>query len=133
MDQAPSEAHRRHRLGGWFALALGATAVCGLVLVSSASGDPSDHKVTLCHATDSSTNPYVGLTVDYHSVLGQGHGGHDGPVFDPFAQGKWGDIIPSFDFGPNAQYAGMNLNAIGQNILTNGCATTAPTTSVLGG
>ena len=40
-----------------FAAALGASAVCGLVLIASASGDQSDHKVTLCHATDSTTAP----------------------------------------------------------------------------
>jgi len=135
MELTTSEARRRHRLPRWFALALAASAVCGVVLISSASGDPGEHKVTLCHATDSSTNPYASVTVDYHSVLGQGHGGHDGPVFDPFAQGKWGDIIPAFDFGPDAQYPGQNLNAIGQNILTNGCSTTvvSTTTSTPGG
>jgi hypothetical protein len=130
MDLNPAQARRRRRLPRWFAVALGASAVCGLVLVSSASGDPGAHKVTLCHATASSTNPYASVTVDYHSVLDHGHGGHEGPVFDPFAQGGWGDVIPAFDFGPDARYPGMNLNAIGQNILTNGCQTNpVPTTS----
>ena len=130
MELSPSETRRRHQqFRRLFAAALGASAVCGLVLISSASSDQADHKVTLCHATDSATNPYASVTVDYHSVLGEGHGSHDGPVFDPFTQGKWGDIIPSFDFGPDATYAGMNLNSIGQNILTNGCSTTSATST----
>ena len=129
MDLTSSEARRRHRLPRWFALALAACALCGVVLVSSASGDQCDHKVTICHATDSSTSPYARVTVDYHSVLNEGHSGHTGPVFDPFAQGKWGDIIPSFDFGPDAQYPGMNLNTIGQNILANDCTTTDVSTT----
>ena len=97
MELSPSETRRRHQqFRRLFAAALGASAVCGLVLISSASSDQADHKVTLCHATDSAKSPYASVTVDYHSVLGEGHGSHDGPVFDPFTQGKWGDIAAAF-------------------------------------
>lgn len=56
-----------------------------------------EHKVNICHATDSDTNPYVKKTdVDFSSILGQnGHDGHNGGVYpsDP-----WGDIIPPFEY-----------------------------------
>jgi LPXTG-motif cell wall-anchored protein len=82
-----------------------------------------EHKVTLCHATNSYTNPYVEITVDYDAIIHEGHDGHTGPVF--FAaipkHEKWGDIIPPFDFGGDAVYAGMNWTAEGRAILDNGC------------
>src|SRR5215468_2094575 len=55
-----------------------------------------EHKVTLCHATDSHSNPYVRITVDVAAVLHNGHDGHNGPVFYPAIpkHTKWGDIIP---------------------------------------
>ena len=58
---------------------------------------PVDHSVTICHATDSYSNPYVVNTPDISS---SGHltGGHDteheGPVFFDGITVKWGDIIP---------------------------------------
>ena len=87
--------------------------------------------MTLCHATDSYTNPYVSVTVDFNAVVLGGHGGHDGPVFDPQVQGrKWGDIIPAFDFGPGNQYPGMNLDAVGQAILASDCTLVPSTTTI---
>jgi len=47
---------------------------------------PVDHKVTICHATGSATNPYVEITVDYHA-LKNGH------------TAAKGDIIPAPDAG----------------------------------
>ena len=63
-------------------LAIGATA---------ASGDPSAN-VTICHRTNSDTNPYVQITVDESAVDGLGGGNdhlgaHTGPVSrDPTLQ-----------------------------------------------
>ncbi|HEY5155885.1 MAG TPA: hypothetical protein VIJ47_14185 [Acidimicrobiales bacterium] len=133
MEHAVFEMSRRRQLGSVVALmVLGASAIWGMGIASSASA--TDHKVTLCHATDSYTNPYVSVTVDYHSVVNGGHGNHDGPVFDPSVQGrKWGDIIPAFDLGPGAQYAGMNLDAVGQTILTSDCSVVPSTTTVTTG
>jgi hypothetical protein len=98
--------------------------------------DP-EHKVTLCHATNSYSNPYVEITVDVASVLHNGHDGHDGPVFYPAIpkHTKWGDIIPPFDFGPGEVYGGKNWTADGIAVLNNGCklpstATTTTTTSL---
>lgn len=93
--------------------------------------DEGEHKVTLCHATDSYTNPYVEVTVDVASVHFEGHVGHTGPVFYPAIpkHTKWGDIIPSFDYGEGHSYAGMNLSDEGLKILENGCNFECPVTT----
>jgi hypothetical protein len=89
--------------------ALGALSVVALVGSSlaigatAASGDPSAN-VTICHRTNSNTNPYVQITVDESAVDG-GNGAdhlgqHTGPLWDPTLKAqhiKWGDIIPPFD------------------------------------
>jgi hypothetical protein len=126
----PRPAPRRaRRLVG--ALALCAAVSGALVVTAPAGADPAAHKVTLCHATDSATNPYVQITVDEHSIVDGGHGRHEGPVFSPGATAKWGDVIPAFDLGPQAAYGGMNLDPSGQALLDAGCTapTGAPTTT----
>jgi hypothetical protein len=42
-------------------------------------------KITICHATGSSTNPYVVITIDKHGL--NGHGGHDGDIIPAPAAG----------------------------------------------
>ena len=77
----------------------------------------SGHKVTLCHATGSSTNPYVLITVDYHA-LKNGH------------TAAKGDIIPPTTIN-GVTYSG-NWDANGQAIFNNGCkplAAQAPVTT----
>ena len=133
---------RRRRIA--IAGAAGAAALLGAMITASAGAAGAEHKVTICHATDSYSNPYVAITVDYHSIVNGGHGGHEGPVFYPAIpkHTKWGDIIPAFDFGPNAAYAGMNLTADGALIAANGChligdgtttTTIGTTTTTIGG
>lgn len=98
---------------------------------------PAEHKVTLCHATDSRTNPYVQITVDFDAVIHEGHGSHVGPVFSPDLpkHTKWGDIIPPFDFGGDAVFGGLNWDAVGQAVYGAGCelpvvvTTTVPQTT----
>jgi hypothetical protein len=104
---------------GIFAILLG---IFGVSFAGATQPDP-EHKVTLCHATDSYSNPYVTESVDVASPLFVGHDGHDGPVFfAAIPKGtKWGDIIPAFDFGGSEVYAGKNLTTEGQAILDNGC------------
>jgi len=114
----------------------------GLLLVilgsawAPANATPKDdenfHKVTICHRTNSVTNPYTVNTVDISSTdgsLGNGsndHTRHEGPVFDfyaPDAPGyhttyptprngdQWGDIIPPYTWGTGSsqvQFPGMN-------------------------
>jgi hypothetical protein len=121
--------------------AAAATAVlvlaAGLVipLAANATQPDPEHKVTLCHATQSASNPYSLVTVDVAAVLDGGHGDHTGPIFDPSVpkQDGWGDIIPAFDFGPGEQYPGMNLTADGQAILAANCVVSPTTTTTTGG
>jgi hypothetical protein len=102
--------------------------IMGVVSVAEASATPPspEHKVTLCHRTNSNTNPYLQISVDVASVKFKGHNGHDGPVWNPTLKDqhiKWGDIIPSFSVeeGYPFDYAGKNLSPEGQAILDNNC------------
>ncbi|MEX2293734.1 MAG: hypothetical protein WD691_08085, partial [Acidimicrobiales bacterium] len=112
-------------------------AVAGLIVSPSGAAPtlPSERvepEVTICHATDSDTNPYVRITVDESAVDGVGaadhFGTHTGPIWDSTLKAQhisWGDLIP-----PVAPYhAGLNWTTAGQAIWTNGC-TIAPTTTV---
>jgi len=107
---------------GIFAILLG---LLGSSVAGATQPDP-EHTITLCHRTDSYSNPYVTESVDVASPLFVGHDGHDGPVFfAAIPKGtQWGDIIPAFDFGPGEQYAGKNVTTEGLAILANDC--TAP-------
>src|SRR5258706_11793503 len=77
-------------------------------------------KVTICHATDSTSNPYV---VNQPNKSGDvsGHDGHNGPIFPLTVDGKWGDIIPPFDYGEGQHYSGKNWTTEGQAIYNNDC------------
>ena len=94
------------------------------------------HKVTICHATNSISNPYVQITVDEAAVDGQegndhGRGDHllthGGPVFDAANPVPgWGDMIPPFYSDPNETptgYPSLNWedNPAGQDLFYNGC------------
>lgn len=106
-----------------------ALAGFGVTAVGATQPNP-EHKITLCHRTDSYDNPYVAESVDVASALFEGHDGHNGPVFyAAIPKGtKWGDIIPAFDFGPGEQYGGKNLPA-GQGFLDNDCNLPGTTTT----
>lgn len=96
----------------------------GLVL---AVGQPAAHaapagKVTICHRTHSTTNPYRRITVSVSSVNGSSandHTHHTGSPFDPTFSyppnaKNWGDIIP--DNASGGAGAGLNWTAVGQAI-----------------
>jgi hypothetical protein len=97
-----------------------------LALDAVSSGAVVVTKVTICHRTNSNTNPYVEITPDVSGVL-DGHAGHTGPVWDPTLKAqhiKWGDIIPPFQYA-GGSYPGMNYTdgaQGGKAILANGCA-----------
>ena len=117
-------------LVGRLALAAGAGLLLAGVMSGSASAtrpdpDTGDHKVTICHATNSGTNPYVLIEVDYAAVDSAGGSDHmshdwDGVVWYPGAKDegvRWTDIIPPVeDVTP-----GLGWTAEGQAIWNNGC------------
>jgi len=53
-------------------------------------------RVTICHRTKSTTNPYRLITVSNNAVQAGGHGRHTGSVWTSAnTNGQvWGDIIP---------------------------------------
>ena len=74
-------------------------------------------KVTICHRTNSRTNPYNQIAVSVAGIVGpSGHDTHTGPIFAPGVE-DWGDIIPPI---PPELPDGLNWPE-GQAILGNGC------------
>lgn len=138
---------RRHRgkpRKPWLGrLGIGAALVAlvagGIIIGGSGSavagGHGNNDKVTICHRTDSETNPYVKITVSFDAATGklkdngQGdHTTHTGDVWYPghAKEPKWGDIIPSYSWPgdanhPAGSYAGLNWDSAGQAIWNNGC------------
>lgn len=101
------------------ALAASATfLVLGLAAPANAYPHVEPGKVTICHATGSTTNPYVEQSVAYASILGDGHG-HSGV--------NAGDIIPSFTADDGQVFPGQNFSADNQHIWENDCAVPATT------
>jgi hypothetical protein len=92
------------------AVALG-TVGAAASMASATKPDP-EHKVTICHATASETNPYVVITVDIASIVGDAGHGHSGVNI--------GDIIPPFNMD-GYLYAGHNWDAEHAAIYNNGC------------
>jgi LPXTG-motif cell wall-anchored protein len=124
---------RRARVVGMSAIAIGILLLftAATPLAAGATQPSPEHQVTLCHATDSYSNPYVSVTVDVASVQFEGHDGHNGPVFyaDIPKHEQWGDIIPPFDYGDAGSYPGKNWTTAGQAIWNAGCAVAPPTTT----
>jgi hypothetical protein len=72
-----------------------------------------DSRVTICHATSSSKNPYVVLTISVSAAGGRGNGDH-------FAHAR--DIIP-----PVNGHSGLNWDATGTAIYAAGCVRSTAT------
>ena len=80
-----------------FAVA-GATALAVMMLAAPAAATPKndagEHKITICHVTNSETNPYVVIEVDVAAFDGEGKNDHthhvnkDGLVDVPFVDGE---------------------------------------------
>lgn len=120
------------------ALGLAVVGATAGVLGVSATGlagtnESSEKKVTICHRTDSMTNPYVMETVNKNAIINQvsgeteGHGNHVAVAPDPPKKGKWSDVIPPFSLegkgpaeGKTWQFAGLEMPK-GQALIDNGC------------
>jgi hypothetical protein len=113
------------------AVAIAVLSFCAGVLVSGmhmvGATQVAEDKVTICHRTNSATNPYVRITVDKSAADGEGnndHSHHTGPVAtstlvaQTFKDNhiKWGDIIPDV-----AGVTSLNWNADGMTVYNNGC------------
>jgi LPXTG-motif cell wall-anchored protein len=116
-----------------FSALAGAAMILGAMvspLTASAHHQTKD-KVTICHATNSESNPYVSETVAYSSVDGEGHNDHShhtGPVWSAGMKhhATWGDIIPPVH---HVIERGLNWNAAGTLIWENHCKPVVPTTT----
>jgi len=121
------EGRLRGRVRKFAAVLLTGGAIVAISAGVATASKPPSHKVTICHATGSTTNPFVSITVDVASILnGHGHSGHD-------------DIIPAFSYtdhhGVTHSYPGQNLGtdyngSSGSAVLANGCVIPAPPTDV---
>lgn len=108
----------------------------GKSLTSVFATATNEDNITLCHRTDSVSNPYDTDTVDTNSTDAHGHGDHTGSVATSEAvaqaikdsHNKWGDIVPPYDYdffkGQThyvGHFAGLNWNTDGQAMWNNDC------------
>ena len=145
--------HSRLQVVRFGTLAVAVTiALMFAALVSGiASGQASDPKVTLCHRTNSVTNPYNLQTVAESALndppnANSDHLHHGGDPFDftadpdvkyppPRNGEQWGDIVPPFDENGNPRPdTSLVLNwPSGQAIFEAGCGRPTTTTTGPGG
>lgn len=91
------------------------------------SSESPEAKITICHATNAQTNPYVKITVSANAIANHqdfnGHGKqHEGGVWvQGIADHSWGDIIPAFTTKDGVKFPGQNMNEAGKKILDGGC------------
>src|SRR3954469_4000960 len=115
---------RRQALLATAVLAVGVAAA--LVVLQPAASQQNEKKVRICHATSSTTNPYISNepAIENNGDLHGGHLDHTGPVFPA---PKWGDIIPPYTYtdvnGNEAVFQGRNWGPAEQIIWQYGCTT----------
>jgi hypothetical protein len=102
-------------------VALTGTAFAGLAFAYVTAGPAADTvaqiKITICHATSSSTNPFVEQSPNADGVL-SGHAHHPGDIIPPF------EVV---ERGTRTIYPGKNMDTrygsgfTGAELLANGC------------
>jgi uncharacterized repeat protein (TIGR01451 family) len=104
-----------------FVAALAAFAAIPTVLAASMQ---NEKKVRICHASSSTSNPYVDNepAIANNGDLNGGHLEHVGPVFPA---DDWGDIIPPYTYN-EVSFPGYNWSTDGQAIWQNGCRPVSP-------
>ena len=120
MSRGPQALHRPLQVSLAILVATGLLALWGGVAVSSPPGGPDT--ITICHASDSDTNPY-NLEHPSRTADAGGHAGHTGPVWHLGLKSDgiaWGDIIPPFDY-VGGHFPGLNWDTIGQAFFANDC------------
>lgn len=74
-------------------MCVGAGLIVAPLMATSAAAPNKDHKVGVCHATSSDTNPYVWIVVDKDSTKYKGHLEHrNEPVHRWKTAGTWNGI-----------------------------------------
>ena len=132
----------RRTVGRWLRIAGATTLVVALAPLTAGGAtaaadtigpEAEKRRITICHRTASTTNPYVVISPAKMSIVKEaGHDSHDGPVFPATGEdGKWGDIIPPFSYYASEQdrrsgaspqtYPGQNWTAEGQAAYAAGC------------
>lgn len=112
-----------------FAVAFALSLPFGTMMLNNTASATKSDKVTICHATNSHTNPYVVIKVNSSSInelknphSTNGHGTHEGGVwYKGIADHSWGDIIPAFESPKGNKYPGQNWSEKGKAIYNNGC------------
>ena len=72
-------------------VAIVASAVCSVAVPMAQAG--GDHKVLLCHATSSATNPYELISIDTHGAAGHLAAGHGDSEHTDFLLGDDTDCL----------------------------------------
>lgn len=83
----------------------------------------SRETITICHATNSHSNPYNSQNPSKTADAG-GHDGHEGEIWYEGIEEDWGDIIPPFDYD-GGSYPGKNW-VTGEAIWNNDCEIPEP-------
>lgn len=118
--------------GDSLSLTVTATVNTGYVLAENATTswtldftNTACQKITICHATNSTSNPYNKISVNTNAADGVSgnsgteadHYSHTGPIYSDGITSSWGDIIPPI----TGVHDGLNWTTGGEVIWNNDC------------